>query len=85
MRADVSSTAAKLGGGAFTYATSYTVAEKAVEKTTETSPMMFDTHQIAFDVAYASDIASFVAGVLTAIYFAIQSAYSLWKWYKEKE
>lgn len=37
----------------------------------------------SLNVAHASDIAALVAGILTAIYFAAQFLYTVWKWHQE--
>lgn len=37
----------------------------------------------AFNVADATAYASFAAAVVTVIYFAVSTGYSIWKWRKE--
>lgn len=37
----------------------------------------------SLNVAHASEIAALVAGVLTAMYFAAQFLYTVWKWHQE--
>lgn len=75
IKTELSSTAAKLAGGAVTYVTSYTVVEKSTEAALPTPE--------PFNMVYASDLASLVAGILTGLYFAVQLAYSIWTWRKD--
>ena len=78
IKTELSSTAAKLAGGAVTYVTSYTVVEKSTEATMPINPVYEP-----FNMAYASDLASLVAGILTGLYFAVQLGYSIWTWRKD--